>query len=547
MDKSSVRAKFSADQSPTLLLLIGCCLPISATFLDLLRHGLSFSLANVIAVQTIQPLHWVIDSIPLLALFLGQMIARTKRLSTSARSYGQGETAAMSTTKLTQVVNDLKADLAKQRRAEETLRASEEFYRTLVENTNDGIATISLDGTLTSVNRGFELMLGKNREEVVGKHYSTILSISSLALIEDRIRRFQAGEKMPSLFECELLHRNGSALTIEARVRAINDKNGTPIGFQGVYRDTAKRAALKKIGSVTQTTSSHPEISSISGAITGGTDTSIPPWMRSSSQPESNDLPHQPPGYSPLSRATPTSSVSFLAENLESHNQTSQIFPDVPVPTLSAAGSSLSPSLATPELQVAIPPSPQFRSAEAASDSSLSSSLSIPLSEQPESFTVPFQFTASKDQVKKDEQQAKVVPFPTSSVQGSSLSLPPQLGSASSQNMLNLDEALNRVDGDRELLSEMAGVFLDEYPLLLVTMQDALSHGNAQTLTYAVHTLKGSVANFAATSVFEAALKLEKIGRQGNLTQAKTALAELEAELARLAPLLTTLKLEAAA
>ena len=93
----------------------------------------------------------------------------------------------------------------------------------------------------------------------------------------------------------------------------------------------------------------------------------------------------------------------------------------------------------------------------------------------------------------------------------------------------------------------MAGVFLDEYPLLLVTMQDALSHGNAQTLTYAVHTLKGSVANFAATSVFEAALKLEKIGRQGNLTQAKTALAELEAELARLAPLLTTLKMEAAA
>ena len=113
--------------------------------------------------------------------------------------------------------------------------------------------------------------------------------------------------------------------------------------------------------------------------------------------------------------------------------------------------------------------------------------------------------------------------------------------------MLNLDEALNRVDGDRELLSEMAGVFLDEYPLLLVTMQDALSHGNAQTLTYAVHTLKGSVANFAASSVFEAALKLEKIGRQGNLTQAKTALAELEAELARLAPLLTTLKMEAAA
>jgi HPt (histidine-containing phosphotransfer) domain-containing protein len=234
---------------------------------------------------------------------------------------------------------------------------------------------------------------------------------------------------------------------------------------------------------------------------------------------------------------------------LESHNQTPPAFPDVPIPTLSAVEPSLSPTPSTPELQVAIPSSPQFRFAEAISEASLSPSPSILLSEQPESFTVPLQFTAAKDQVKKDDQQAKVVPFPITSVQGSSLSfsLPPHLGSASSQNMLNLDEALNRVEGDRELLSEMAGVFLDEYPLLLVTMQDALSHGNAQTLTYAVHTLKGSVANFAATSVFEAALKLEKIGRQGNLTQAKTALAELEAELARLAPLLTTLKMEAAA
>ena len=161
----------------------------------------------------------------------------------------------MSTTKLTQVVNDLKADLAKQRRAEETLRASEEFYRTLVENTNDGIATISLDGTFTSVNRGFELMLGKNREEIVGKHYSTILPISSLALIEDRIRRFQAGEKMPSLFECELLHHNGSATYPSKHVCVRSPtKMECPLVFKESIGIRPSGPALKKIGIVTQTT-----------------------------------------------------------------------------------------------------------------------------------------------------------------------------------------------------------------------------------------------------------------------------------------------------
>ena len=543
MDKSSTRAKFSVAHSTALLLIIGCCLPIGATVLDLLRNGLPFSFSSILAVQTTQPLHWFIDSIPLLIFFLGQIIARIRRLSISARPNVQGEA---STTKLTQVVTELKAELAKQRRTEETLRASEEFYRTLVENTNDGIATISLDGTLTSVNRGFELMLGKIREEIVGKHYSTILPISSLALIEDRIRRFQGGEKMPSLFEFELLHHNGTTIPIEARTRAISDKNGAPIGFQGVYRDTTKRAAPKKMGIATQATPSYLETSTIPGTTLGATDTMALPWMQSTSHSENNTTTY-PAGYSPLSRTTSTFSAPFSTENPGSHNPTSSAFQDVHSSAPSTVSTSMSPSLTTPELHSVVSPATQFRFADVAGNDSLTSSSPASLLEQSESFAAPSQFTIAKDRSKKEEQQTKMELFPTTLAQGSSIPLPLQLGSASSQYMLNLDEALNRVDGDRELLSEMAGVFLDEYPLLLVTMQDALSHGNAQTLTYAVHTLKGSVANFAASRVFEAALKLEKIGRQGNLSQAKTALAELEAELARLAPLLTSLKMEAAA
>jgi hypothetical protein len=113
-----------------------------------------------------------------------------------------------------------------------------------------------------------------------------------------------------------------------------------------------------------------PETSSISGAPTGEpTPLSLRGCGRSS-QPESNDLPHQPPDARHFRGLTPAHLYPFLQRTRKS-NQTSQVFPDMPLPTLSAVGSSPSPSLATPELQVAIPPSPQFRSAEAASDSSL--------------------------------------------------------------------------------------------------------------------------------------------------------------------------------
>jgi HPt (histidine-containing phosphotransfer) domain-containing protein len=113
--------------------------------------------------------------------------------------------------------------------------------------------------------------------------------------------------------------------------------------------------------------------------------------------------------------------------------------------------------------------------------------------------------------------------------------------------VINLKEALDRVDGDHDLLIEIAELFLAECPRFLTEIHTALSQNDAQTLTLAVHTLKGSVGNFAAAGAYEAALKLERIGRQGNLSQAPDALAALEAQLARLKPVLESLKMKAAA
>ena len=112
----------------------------------------------------------------------------------------------------------------------------------------------------------------------------------------------------------------------------------------------------------------------------------------------------------------------------------------------------------------------------------------------------------------------------------------------------DLKEALARVDGDHELLTEMAELFLEESPRFVKEIQAAVESGDTQTLTYAAHTLKGSVGNFAATEAAEAARQLEQMGRKGDLEGADMELANLEAALARLTPALTELsRLEAAA
>ena len=55
---------------------------------------------------------------------------------------------------------------------EDSLRARETRYRELFENANDGIATFTLEGIITSVNRGLEHMLERSRAEMIGHHHS---------------------------------------------------------------------------------------------------------------------------------------------------------------------------------------------------------------------------------------------------------------------------------------------------------------------------------------------------------------------------------------
>jgi CheY-like chemotaxis protein len=89
-----------------------------------------------------------------------------------------------------------------------------------------------------------------------------------------------------------------------------------------------------------------------------------------------------------------------------------------------------------------------------------------------------------------------------------------------------------------ELLRKISRVFLENYPLMLSGIRDALNAGDAPALADVAHRLKGSISNFHAPSIFATAERLEMLGRKGNLTEAKATLEDLSAELERFRPLL---------
>lgn len=97
-------------------------------------------------------------------------------------------------------------------------------------------------------------------------------------------------------------------------------------------------------------------------------------------------------------------------------------------------------------------------------------------------------------------------------------------------------DALERVDGDRELLEELLRLFADECTSSLEQMRTVWNARDKNTLIRLAHTMKGSAANVGANCISEAARELEMQVRSGNVEPAFQQIANLEREVARLKP-----------
>jgi len=102
-------------------------------------------------------------------------------------------------------------------------------------------------------------------------------------------------------------------------------------------------------------------------------------------------------------------------------------------------------------------------------------------------------------------------------------------------------DADDPLDGDPELRNELAGMFLEDCPKLLSEIRAALTRHDGPTLKLASHTLKGSAGVFKVQPAFDAALRMEHIGRNCDWEHAEEAWKTITVEMARLSVILTDL------
>ncbi len=106
------------------------------------------------------------------------------------------------------------------------------------------------------------------------------------------------------------------------------------------------------------------------------------------------------------------------------------------------------------------------------------------------------------------------------------------------------EATLHRVDGDRELLREVVDLFREACTDLLAAIDGAIQKQDSLRLRQAAHTLKGEASNFGASATVKAALRLEMMGRDDDLTDAGATYTNLENALEHLIPALFTFAAE---
>src|ERR1022692_342760 len=113
----------------------------------------------------------------------------------------------------------------------------------VVENSDDAINSVDLDGTVTSWNRGAEHTYGYPAAEVLGRHISFCLPPEKHGEINVLLQRITGGEVIER-FDTQRLTKSGAIIDVSLSVSAIKDKTGTIVGVSGIGRDvTAQRQA----------------------------------------------------------------------------------------------------------------------------------------------------------------------------------------------------------------------------------------------------------------------------------------------------------------
>ena len=128
------------------------------------------------------------------------------------------------------------------------LRESDEKYRTILENIEDGYYEVDLAGNLTFFNDLICRISGRTKEELMGmsnRQYTDQENVKKLFQAFNKV--YRTGVPYKEL-NWEIIRKDGTKKCLEASISLRKDSSGKPIGFRGIVREiTDRKRAEEKL------------------------------------------------------------------------------------------------------------------------------------------------------------------------------------------------------------------------------------------------------------------------------------------------------------
>ncbi|MGD9326953.1 MAG: response regulator [Desulfobacterales bacterium] len=175
---------------------------------------------------------------------------------------------AQRTTALARANQELRNEISERRRAEEALGKSEEKYRTLIENIQDGVFIIQ-DLKLQFVNEAFIKMVGYPATELTDMDFRQLIAPEDVDMVVKRYRRGQSGENVRSEYEFRMLHKDGvTRIFVNMSVGFVEFRGN--IAGMGTVKDITERWLVEKERQRLEAQLQHAQKMEAVGTMAGG-------------------------------------------------------------------------------------------------------------------------------------------------------------------------------------------------------------------------------------------------------------------------------------
>ncbi len=135
----------------------------------------------------------------------------------------------------------LAREVGDRKRAEAALRESEEKYRGILENMEDGYFEVDLAGNYTYANAAAARQLGTTREKMVGTNFSEYVTEPEAQRLYKIFNKMYKNGRPVNQVSYLLVTPDGTEKHMEITASLIRDTRGKPIGCGGVNRDVTER------------------------------------------------------------------------------------------------------------------------------------------------------------------------------------------------------------------------------------------------------------------------------------------------------------------